>query len=446
MRSSKLLLQSFGQALPPNVIPLPPHLTVRLGFQQSRHSSTSLIFSPCSLQRLRSGLSGRVWISGNSHVVNPHIRPSAVNILRSFASTPKCERETSSAQGVREFPNKENEDAPAKPPVKQEIKQDDETDDHHDVDHEVEERGFGRSEKATQATQVNLSARLAKDPKDTGQGLGLAETWRLIKIARPEAGVLGWAFLFLLVSSSISMVIPFSIGKFLDVATTAGAGGSAQLYGFDLNTLYIALAGTLALGSVANYGRILILRIVGERIVSRLRSNLFRRTFVQNAEFFDANRVGDLISRLSSDTVIVGKSITQNLSDGLRSLVSGAAGLTLMAFVSLKLTSILAICFPPVAVGTFIFGRAMRGLSRKIQKNLGTLTKIAEERLGNVRTSQSFAGEIQEVARYNGQVKKIFALGKREAFLTATYFSAVSCSSSMFPHWLTCSRPASWVI
>ena len=299
-----------------------------------------------------------------------------------------------------------------------------------ELDHEQEERGFGRSEKATQASQVNLSARLSKDSKIQDQGAGLAETWRLIKIARPEAGVLGWAFLFLIISSSIGMTIPFSIGKFLDVATKAEEGGNT-LYGFDLSTLYFALGGVLLIGAGANYGRIIILRIVGERIVTRLRSQLFRRTFVQNAEFFDANRVGDLISRLSSDTVIVGKSITQNLSDGLRSLVSGVAGLTLMAYVSLKLTSVLAICFPPVAIGTFFYGRAIRNLSRKIQKNLGTLTKIAEERLGNVRTSQAFAGEILEVARYNNQVKKIFALGKREAYISATYFSATGLAGNM---------------
>src|SRR5438477_6806841 len=93
----------------------------------------------------------------------------------------------------------------------------------------------------------------------------------------------------------------------------------------------------LCLGAMANYARIILLRIVGERIVTRLRAQLFRRTYTQDAEFFDANRVGDLISRLSSDPIIVGKSITHNLSDGLRAAVSGAAGFGLMAFVSLKL-------------------------------------------------------------------------------------------------------------
>ncbi|PQE05448.1 ABC transporter protein [Rutstroemia sp. NJR-2017a BBW] len=226
------------------------------------------------------------------------------------------------------------------------------------------------------------------------------------------------------------MSIPFSIGKILDLATKDPSEGN-KLFGLDINQFFIALAAVLTLGAAANYGRIIILRIVGERIVARLRSQLYRRTYVQNAEFFDANRVGDLISRLSSDTVIVGKSITQNLSDGLRAIVSGAAGFTAMAWVSLKLTSILCLMFPPVAIGAFFYGRMIRNLSRKIQKNLGTLTKVAEERLGNVRTSQAFAGETQEVGRYNHQIKKIFALGKREALISATFFSTSGFAGNM---------------
>jgi len=273
-------------------------------------------------------------------------------------------------------------------------------------DHIDEHGGFARSEKASKAAQVNLSARL-QSSKAQGNSAGFGEIWRLIKIARPEARWLALAFAFLLISSSITMSIPFSIGKILDLATKDPAEGN-KLFGLEISQFYIALGAVLTMGAAANYGRIIILRIVGERIVARLRSQLYRRTYVQNAEFFDANRVGDLISRLSSDTVIVGKSITQNLSDGLRALVSGGAGFAAMAWVSLKLTSILCLMFPPVAIGAFFYGRMIRNLSRKIQRNLGTLTKIAEERLGNVRTSQAFAGEIQEVGRYNHQIKKIF--------------------------------------
>lgn len=289
---------------------------------------------------------------------------------------------------------------------------------------------FGRSEKASQAAQLNLSAKLSKDGTQGGSAGGWSEIWRLLKIAMPEKRSLAIAFVFLLVSSSITMSIPFSIGKIMD-ASTQSSDGKELLFGLSPGTFYLALGSILTVGAAANYGRIIILRIVGERIVTRLRSRLFKRTFIQNAEFFDANRVGDLISRLGSDTIIVGKSITQNLSDGLRAAVSGGAGLAMMGYVSWKLTSILALMFPPVAIGAFFYGRAIRNLSRKIQKNLGTLTKIAEERLGNVRTSQAFAGEVQEVARYNNQVRRIFTLGKREAIISATFFSSSGFMGNM---------------
>ena len=334
-------------------------------------------------------------------------RPSFLQLRRSFSATLVAREAKPPPPEIRDA-----KDPEAKP-----------RDSEEELDHE-EEQGFARSEKANQATQVNLSARLAKDGKSQSQWAGFGEVWRLIKIAKPESKALGVAFVFLIISSSISMSIPFSIGKILDIATKSEQG-TDQLFGLDLSTFYLALGGVLTLGAAANYGRIIILRIVGERIVARLRTQLYRRTFIQNAEFFDANRVGDLISRLSSDTIIVGKSITQNLSDGLRSLVSGAAGFGLMAYVSLKLTGVLTLMLPPVAIGAFFYGRTIRNLSRKIQRNLGTLTKIAEERLGNVRTSQAFAGEISEVARYSKQTKKIFDLGRREALVSARFFSTV---------------------
>lgn len=302
--------------------------------------------------------------------------------------------------------------------------------DEDDLDPEDGEIDFAKSAKASQASQINLAARLGNDGSAVPGRAGFGEIVRLIKIARPEAGWLGFAFVFLLFSSSITMAIPFSIGKILDVATSGEASGD-EIFGLEPRMFYTALGGVLLVGASANYGRIIILRIVGERIVARLRSTLFRKTYVQNAEFFDANRVGDLISRLSSDTVIVGKSITQNLSDGLRSLVSGGAGFALMAYTSIKLTGVLGLMFPPIALGAFFYGRAIRNLSRKIQRNLGTLTKIAEERLGNVRTSQAFAGEILEVHRYNKQVKKIFELGKRESLISATFFSASGLAGNM---------------
>ncbi|KAG7115124.1 ABC multidrug transporter mdr2 like protein [Verticillium longisporum] len=271
----------------------------------------------------------------------------------------------------------------------------------HDPEHD-----FQKSERAAQAAQVNLSAKLSKEGKGSGKA-GFDEVWRLIKIARPELKWLAVAIVF------------------LDPAE------DARLFGLTLPHFFIGLGTILTIGAMANFGRIILLRIIGERVVARLRSQLYRRTYVQDAEFFDANRVGDLISRLSSDTVVVGKSITQNISDGLRSLFSGGAGFIAMIWLSPGLTGLLLVMLPPVAVGAFFYGRAIRNVSKGIQKNLGTLTKIAEERLGNVKTSQAFVGEVQEINRYNKQVRRIFALGRKESTIAATFFATTGWAGNM---------------
>ncbi|KAL7922103.1 P-loop containing nucleoside triphosphate hydrolase protein [Trichoderma austrokoningii] len=288
---------------------------------------------------------------------------------------------------------------------------------------------FQKSERATNAAQVNLAARLSKEGKAPAKA-GVKEIWRLLSIAKPEARWLGLAFCFLVVSSGVTMLIPFSVGRILDISTK-GSIDDVDIFGLSLNQFFIALGGVLTLGAMTSFGRIILLRIIGERVVARLRSQLYRRTYVQDAEFFDANRVGDLISRLGSDSVIVGKSITSNLSDGLRAIFSGGAGFAIMIWTSAKLTGILLLMFPPIAVGAFFYGRAIRNVSRAIQQNLGTLTKIAEERLGNIKTSQAFVGEVQEIGRYNKQVRKIFALGRKESYIAATFFSSTGWAGNM---------------
>src|ERR1700738_2721118 len=224
------------------------------------------------------------------------------------------------------------------------------------------------------------------------------------------------------------MSIPFSIGKIIDIATAKTPVD--DLFGLTMNQFYIALGAVLCVGSVCNFGRVILLRIVGERTASHLRARLFEKTIRQDAAFYDSNRHGELISRLSNDTTVAAKSITQNVSDGLLAVVSGIAGFGMMAYVSLPLTGLMSIIVPPLGILGIVlrfqltigvlYGRYVRRLSKRTQRALGELTKVSEERLGNVRTAQSFNGEIQEVHRYNMKIRDLFDLGKKEVLSSYT--------------------------
>jgi|1048.fasta_scaffold190080_1 putative ABC transport system ATP-binding protein len=75
-----------------------------------------------------------------------------------------------------------------------------------------------------------------------------------------------------------------------------------------------------------------------ERVIQRLRQTLFDKLLKQDMKFHDLNRSGELVSRLSTDTTVVGKVLTSNIADGLRSLAMSAAGLGAMLYVNVQLT------------------------------------------------------------------------------------------------------------
>ncbi|CCG82339.1 ABC multidrug transporter Mdr2 [Taphrina deformans PYCC 5710] len=288
------------------------------------------------------------------------------------------------------------------------------------------ELDFTPTDRAQAAAKVNLRAKLTSRDDEN---IKKVSTKDFFGLARGEGVPFTAALSLLLVSSGISMSIPFTIGKILDFATSTAS--NPEIFGLTMNQFYGTLGAVFVIGGVANFGRVLLLRVIGERVVAKLRTRLFRKTMAQDGEFFDANRHGDLISRLSSDTTIVGKSLTQNVSDGLRAVVSASAGIAMMSYVSVKLTGIMMLIVPPIALGAIFYGRYVRKLSRKTQEALGDLTKVSEERLGNVRTAQAFAGEQMEVRRYSERVREIFNLAKKEAIASGIFFGSSGLSGNL---------------
>ncbi|SCU80185.1 LAFA_0B07976g1_1 [Lachancea sp. 'fantastica'] len=259
------------------------------------------------------------------------------------------------------------------------------------------------------------------------------EVWRLFKLARHDWKLLCLAIGLLTISSSVGMAIPKVIGMVLDSIKNAYAANSGPTSLDDLPPIVGNLgmyeflgvfAGALVLGTVANFGRIVLLRVLGEKLVARLRSNVIKKILHQDAEFFDRNKVGDLISRLSSDAYVVSRSMTQNVSDGFKAIICGGVGIGMMVSISTSLTSALLLFAPPLLVGATIYGKKIRAISRELQQSTGDLTKVSEEQLNGVKTIQSFVAEGKELGRYNSAIRKVFSFGKKEALTNATFFSS----------------------
>ncbi|KAK9762409.1 ATP-binding cassette permease mdl1, variant 3 [Basidiobolus ranarum] len=197
------------------------------------------------------------------------------------------------------------------------------------------------------------------------------------------------------------------------------------------NQFFTALAGVFVLGGFANFGRVVTMKLANERITGRLRTKLYRSIMSQEIAFFDATRSSDLVSRLTLDTTVAAKTVTNNLSDGLRSLASAIVGFGMMVYISPKLSLTMMGVVPPFAVGAAMYGRRVKKLSRSTQDALSDINVTAEERISNIRTVRAFTKEEVEAQFYESQVNSILKLAKKEAYASGIFYGVAGMSGNL---------------
>lgn len=256
----------------------------------------------------------------------------------------------------------------------------------------------------------------AEDEKAKG---GLKELKRIIGLARPEAVMIVGAVALLFVSSGVTMSVPYFTGRLLDIISSSPDTNLFET----MKTLYPFIGGIFVVGAAANAGRVFLIQYSGARLVARLRSTLYETIATRPMSFFDKNRTGELISRISTDVQIMSRVVTQNISDGLRSIVTVVVGTGMLLSISPKLTGIMMLILPVLAVAARTYGRFVRSLSKKTQEALARAVEEAEEKLSNLRTVRSFGREKLEVTRFDARIAEILRLAKVETIASATFFS-----------------------
>jgi ATP-binding cassette subfamily B protein len=224
---------------------------------------------------------------------------------------------------------------------------------------------------------------------------------------------------FLALASSASLVYPQALRFILDEAI-----GHRDPRAID--RAVALLLGVLVVQAVSGALRHVLFTITGERIVARLRASVYRAILSQEIAFFDARKTGELTSRLASDTTVLQNTVSVNVSMALRNAATVLGGVVALVWTSPRLTLVMLLVVPPVAVGAVLYGRRVRGLSRDVQDALATSSEVAEETISGMRTVRSFAAEESEVARYASAVERSFQVAKRRAVTGGVFVGVAS--------------------
>jgi ATP-binding cassette subfamily B protein len=209
------------------------------------------------------------------------------------------------------------------------------------------------------------------------------------------------AAFFLVISTSASLGLTGAARFVVDKGFTQAATGALDRYFL----LMIGVAVVLALATALRY---FFVTKLGERIVADLRTLLYRHIMGLDQVFFLKTRTGEVLSRLTTDITIIETMLTTSVSLALRNLLSVIGAVTLLLFVSPRLTSFVVVLAPLVMAPIFLFGRTVKKRSIETQDRFAAAVGYAGESLDALDTVQAFGREQASADRFTEAVNLAF--------------------------------------
>lgn len=245
------------------------------------------------------------------------------------------------------------------------------------------------------------------------------EVRRLLGYLRPYRGPMAIAVISLLVGSVLGLVFPLIMQGLVN---SVFGQSSYQ----ELNRITLVLIGTFLLRSIFYYYQIYYLSYIGERIVVDLRLDTYEHLQKLSLRFYADRRIGELISRLSSDVTLVRTALTNNIATVLSQTVTFIGSLVLMLILNWRLTLFILLLAPSVVGLGVIFGNRLRKVSTEVQDEVAGSTALAEEALSNTRIVKAFTRESYEVQRYSNQIERTFKVTMRLNVIRSSFGSLIT--------------------
>ena len=233
-----------------------------------------------------------------------------------------------------------------------------------------------------------------------------------------------------LVGAGIALVftaaVTLSMGQGVRLIIDNGfiAGSSEELNRTAL--LIIAIACFMAVGT---YVRFYLVSWLGERVSADIRRDVFNHLITLHPHYFESNRSGEIMSRLTTDTTLLQTVVGSSASMALRSTLTFIGGLIMLLVTNLKLSGLVLLCVPVVLVPILLFGRRVRTLSRDSQDSIADVGSYAGEIIQQIKTVQSYTQEKFESNAFGNHVENAFEISrqriKQRALLIAVVITLI---------------------
>ena len=297
---------------------------------------------------------------------------------------------------------------------------------------------FGREQEGGFAPETSLSAldqeRLRRERKiqdllpDEAEAEEKTYDGRLVKRLMVYVAVYKREFLLsvalIVVSSLMSVGTPWVIQRAIDEGIRAGDTGALRFWTF----LFLA---AIALEWTASRARLKVMAYAGTRIVTDLRSQLFRHLHTLSLGFFNDYSVGRLMSRLISDVGVLQDFVTWSITGLARSGFILIGIIIAMLILNWQLAMVTFAVLPLMIALTSYFRRYVRQAYRAARQRLSLLNGFLNESITGIRVTKSFARERANARHFEDLNRSYFDANVRTTELAALFFPGVDFVGSL---------------
>ncbi len=235
---------------------------------------------------------------------------------------------------------------------------------------------------------------------------GLSSLLPVLHYLKPYKARLAAASLALLFTAGATLSLGWGLQTLIDEGF--GGGTSADLR--SAIGLLLTIAAAMAVGT---FVRFYLVSWLGERVSADLRKAVFENIVRLHPGYFESNRSGEIMSRLTTDTTLLQTIIGSSFSMALRSSLTLVGALVMMFVTNLKLSLIIAVGVPLVLLPILVFGRRVRRLSNQSQDSIASVGSYAGEIIQHIRVVQSYTREQFESDAFALEVERAFAIARK---------------------------------
>jgi ATP-binding cassette subfamily B protein len=199
--------------------------------------------------------------------------------------------------------------------------------------------------------------------------------------------------LFILISMAFGLLIPFLVGRAIDDLSGEVTWNKIIFYPL------LILGVNLTSGIFLFFQRRLLIN-ASRHIEYDMRRDFYSALAVQPLEFFQNNRVGDLMARATNDLGAIRQIVGPMILYSFQAIFALCISLPIMLNISVKLTLLLLIPMPLVSLTVKYLGGQIHVRFEKIQEFFSSITARAQENLTGVRVVRAYAQEDAEIEKF----------------------------------------------